>query len=169
MVTVLAGHLTQRSQVKFQPAGYLTSLVPILIHAHMQGREGKGSIYTFAAGNGGVGDTCAADGYTNSIYTISVGSAASNGRSSDFDEMCAGKMVVTFDSDPYEDTRHVVGVQDALIAHWLHCLFVCSFVCCHVCLFVVVMLPIRPLQMCRINVTMGLLELVPPLLSYPAC
>ncbi len=55
-------------------------------------------------------DTCAADGYTNSIYTISVGSAASNGRQSSFDEDCAGKMVVTFDSDPYRGTNHVVSV-----------------------------------------------------------
>ena len=67
-----------------------------------------GSIFTFAAGNGGVYDSCAADGYTNSIYTISVGSAASNGQRSSFDEMCSAKMVVTFDSDPYEDERHVV-------------------------------------------------------------
>ena len=45
--------------------------------------------------------------FTNSIYTISVGSAASNGQQSYFDEMCSAKMVVTFDSDPYEDERHV--------------------------------------------------------------
>ena len=74
----------------------------------VQGRQGKGSIYTFAAGNGGAMDTCAADGYINSIYTISVGSAASNGEQSSFDEMCSAKMVVSFDSDPYEDSRHVV-------------------------------------------------------------
>ena len=53
----------------------------------MQGRDGKGSIYTFAAGNGGPGDTCAADGYTNSIYTISVGSASSDGSDSVLDHL----------------------------------------------------------------------------------
>ena len=74
----------------------------------MQGRQRKGNIYTFAAGNGGILDTCAADGYSNSIYTISVGSAASSGEQSDFDEMCSAKMVVTFDSDPYNEPRHVV-------------------------------------------------------------
>ena len=67
----------------------------------VQGRNGKGSIYTFAAGNGGDIDTCAADGYSNSIYTISVGSAASNGEQSEFDELCSSKMVVSFDSNPY--------------------------------------------------------------------
>ena len=91
----------------------------------LQGRGGLGNIYTFAAGNGArFGDNCAADGYTNSIYTISVGSAASNGRQSDFDEDCAGKMVVTFDSDPYMDRRHVVGAPEASVR-----LFVCLFVC----------------------------------------
>ena len=65
----------------------------------------------FPTGNGGYRDTCAADGYTNSIYTISVGSAASNGRRSKFDEACAGKMVVTFDSNPYKSSGHgVVGL-----------------------------------------------------------
>ena len=84
----------------------VVSLVSVLI----QGRGGKGSIYVFAAGNGGPGDTCAADGYTNSIYTIAVGSAGSDGRQSSFDEPCSGKMVVTFDTDPYLDTRHVVSL-----------------------------------------------------------
>ena len=55
-------------------------------------------------------DSCAADGYANSIYTISVGSAASNGRQSDFDESCSAKMVVSFDSDPYNDERAVVSL-----------------------------------------------------------
>ena len=77
----------------------------------VQGRNGKGSIYTFAAGNGGDIDTCAADGYSNSIYTISVGSAGSNGRPSYFDESCSAKMAVTFDSDLYRNKDHVVRGQ----------------------------------------------------------
>ena len=32
---------------------------------------------------------------------------ASNGEQSNFNEICSAKMVVTFDSDPYEDERHV--------------------------------------------------------------
>ena len=55
-------------------------------------------------------DTCATDGYSNSIYTISVGSAASNGEQSFFDEMCSAKMVVSFDSNPYQEARQVVSV-----------------------------------------------------------
>ena len=51
----------------------------------------------FASGNGGrYYDSCAADGYAASIYTIAVGSADSNGRQADYDEQCASKMAVTF-------------------------------------------------------------------------
>ena len=62
-----------------------------------QGRDGKGSIYVWAAGNGGsYFDSCAADGYASSIYTIAVGSADQDGQQADYDENCAGKMAVTF-------------------------------------------------------------------------
>ncbi|XP_056308747.1 proprotein convertase subtilisin/kexin type 6-like, partial [Danio aesculapii] len=40
-----------------------------------KGRKGRGSIFVWASGNGGQSqDHCSCDGYTNSIYTISVGS-----------------------------------------------------------------------------------------------
>ena len=39
-----------------------------------QGRDGKGAIYVWAAGNGGIrGDNCNCDGYTSNIHTISIG------------------------------------------------------------------------------------------------
>ena len=54
-------------------------------------------VYVFASGNGGNHyDSCAADGYSNSIYTISIGSATSYGLQADYDEQCACKMAVTF-------------------------------------------------------------------------
>ena len=57
----------------------------------------KGSIYVFASGNGGrYHDSCAADGYVNSIYTIAVGSADQNGEQADYDEDCSAKMAITF-------------------------------------------------------------------------
>lgn len=63
----------------------------------MKGRDGKGSIFVWAAGNGGENfDSCAADGYTSSIYTIGVGSADQAGQQAFYDEQCAGKMVVTY-------------------------------------------------------------------------
>ena len=68
---------------------------------YMQGRGGKGSIYTWAAGNGGeVGDSCAADGYASSIYTIAIGAAWSDGTPASYDEPCSAKMATNFmDSD----------------------------------------------------------------------
>ncbi|XP_056300760.1 neuroendocrine convertase 1-like [Pseudoliparis swirei] len=42
-----------------------------------KGRGGKGSIFVWAAGNGGMQrDHCGADGYVNSIYSIAVGSCS---------------------------------------------------------------------------------------------
>ena len=51
----------------------------------------------WAAGNGGrYFDSCAADGYASSIYTIAIGSADQNAGQADYDEQCASKMAVTF-------------------------------------------------------------------------
>ena len=51
----------------------------------------------WAAGNGGDHhDSCAADGFVNSIYTIAVGSVDQDGRQADYDEDCSAKMAVTF-------------------------------------------------------------------------
>ncbi len=43
-----------------------------------------------------MGDSCAADGYSSSIYTIGIGAANSNGEQTPYDEQCAGKMAMTF-------------------------------------------------------------------------
>jgi len=60
----------------------------------LQGRDGKGTVFMFAAGNGGdVDDSCAADGYSNSIYTISVGAIDVTGRPAFYDEVCSAKLV----------------------------------------------------------------------------
>ena len=41
-----------------------------------------------------------ADGYTQSIYTISVGAIGVDGNPSWFDEECSAKMVTAFVTDP---------------------------------------------------------------------
>ena len=64
----------------------------------------------WAAGNGGGDDSCAADGYASSIYTIAMGAASSNGSQASYDEDCAGKMAVTFVSDSHNDTHHIVSL-----------------------------------------------------------
>ena len=70
------------------------------VHILSQGRGNKGTIWVWAAGNGGrEGDSCAADGYVNSIYTIPIGSATSSGNIASYDEPCSAKMAVTFVSN----------------------------------------------------------------------
>ena len=63
----------------------------------LQGRDGKGSVYVFANGNGGfVDDDCAANGYSLSIYIIAVGALSVTGDFSPFDEPCSAKMVTAY-------------------------------------------------------------------------
>lgn len=63
------------------------------------GRNGTGSIYVFASGNGGANDdNCNFDGYTNSIYTITVGAVDKMGNHPYYSEKCAAQLVVTYSS-----------------------------------------------------------------------
>ena len=51
----------------------------------------------WASGNGGRNDdSCAADGYASSMFTIAVGSGSPQGKQAYYDEACSGKMAVTF-------------------------------------------------------------------------
>ena len=86
------------------------------MHTHTQGRGGKGSIFVWAAGNGGEkNDSCAADGYVQSIYTIAIGSAASDGSPAYYDEMCSAKMAVVFVNNPSSYSLHVVSITAVYI------------------------------------------------------
>ncbi|XP_078109837.1 neuroendocrine convertase 2-like isoform X2 [Sander vitreus] len=61
-----------------------------------KGRGGKGSVFVWAAGNGGMqSDHCGADGYVNSIYTIAIGAVSQTGKPTFFGEPCPGVMAVT--------------------------------------------------------------------------
>ena len=73
---------------------------------YMQGRHGKGSIFVFAAGNGGViGDSCAFSGYVNSIYTIAISGVNWDGSVPAYTEQCAGIMAVTYGQDMFADGK----------------------------------------------------------------
>ncbi|KAL3861695.1 hypothetical protein ACJMK2_007719, partial [Sinanodonta woodiana] len=67
-----------------------------LLSGITSGRSGKGSIFTWAAGNGGKDDNCNADGYVNSIYTIGVTSLDSTGIPAFYSEVCAAVMATTY-------------------------------------------------------------------------
>ncbi|XP_069747210.1 PC3-like endoprotease variant B isoform X2 [Narcine bancroftii] len=60
-----------------------------------KGRNGKGNIFIWASGNGGLfSDHCGADGYVNNIFTVAVGAVSYLGLSTYYTEACAGVMAV---------------------------------------------------------------------------
>lgn len=64
-----------------------------------QGRNGLGSIFVWASGNGGgMEDSCSCDGYANSIYTISVSSANELGKMPWYLEECSSTLATTYSS-----------------------------------------------------------------------
>jgi kexin len=70
-----------------------------MVNAVQNGRGGKGSIYVFASGNGaGNDDNCNFDGYTNSIYSITVGAVDRKGLHPYYSEKCSAQLVVTYSS-----------------------------------------------------------------------
>uniref|UniRef100_A0A0V0J8S6 Proprotein convertase subtilisin/kexin type 5 n=1 Tax=Schistocephalus solidus TaxID=70667 RepID=A0A0V0J8S6_SCHSO len=63
------------------------------------GRRGLGNVFVWASGNGGRrGDSCAADGYASSIYTLSVSSVSEKDTKPWYLEKCASTMVSTYSS-----------------------------------------------------------------------
>uniref|UniRef100_A0A4W3GU65 Proprotein convertase subtilisin/kexin type 4 n=1 Tax=Callorhinchus milii TaxID=7868 RepID=A0A4W3GU65_CALMI len=63
------------------------------------GRGGLGSIFVWASGNGGFQyDNCNCDGYTNSIYTLSVGSTTELGNVPWYSEACSSTLTATYSS-----------------------------------------------------------------------
>uniref|UniRef100_A0A7N9AR11 Furin (paired basic amino acid cleaving enzyme) a n=1 Tax=Mastacembelus armatus TaxID=205130 RepID=A0A7N9AR11_9TELE len=64
-----------------------------------EGRGGLGSIFVWASGNGGrEKDSCNCDGYTNSIYTLSISSSTQNGNVPWYSEACSSTLATTYSS-----------------------------------------------------------------------
>jgi len=86
----------------------------------MQGRDGRGSIYVWASGNGGRnGDSCSCDGYTNSIYTLSISSASENGLVPWYSEPCASTLATTYSSGSSSERQIVCILMQ----------FICQYCC----------------------------------------
>ncbi|KAJ2496914.1 pheromone processing endoprotease [Coemansia sp. RSA 1972] len=76
------------------------------INGVQNGRNGLGSIFVFATGNGGsAGDNCNFDGYTNSIYTISIGAINHLDKHPYYSEQCSAQLAVTYSNG---DNRGIV-------------------------------------------------------------
>lgn len=81
---------------------YMSNLA--IEHGINNGRNGYGTIYVVASGNGGLnGDDCNYDGYANSIYTVTIGAVDEFGKVPFYAEKCACMLAVTFSSGGQED------------------------------------------------------------------
>lgn len=70
-----------------------------IVNGVQNGRGRKGSIFVFSAGNGASqDDNCNFDGYTNSIYSITVGAIDRMGAHARYSESCSAQLVVTYSS-----------------------------------------------------------------------
>jgi furin len=73
-----------------------------------KGRNGLGSIFVWASGNGGrEHDNCNCDGYTNSIWTLSISSATENGLVPWYSEACSSTLATTYSSGSFGERQIV--------------------------------------------------------------
>lgn len=80
-----------------------------IVNGINHGRGGKGSIFVFASGNGAFrGDQCNFDGYTNSIYSVTVSAVDFKGLHPYYSEPCAANMIVAYSSG---SGQHIVGLR----------------------------------------------------------
>ena len=80
-------------------------------HGVETGRGGLGSIFVFATGNGGGNhDNCNFDGYTNNVWSISVGAIDRYHHKPFYSEDCSAQLCVTYSS----------GNGDGIVWHMYH-------------------------------------------------
>ncbi|KAG5849098.1 hypothetical protein ANANG_G00106420 [Anguilla anguilla] len=73
-----------------------------------EGRGGLGSIFVWASGNGGrEKDSCNCDGYTNSIYTLSISSSTQYGNVPWYSEACSSTLATTYSSGSLNEKQIV--------------------------------------------------------------
>uniref|UniRef100_A0A0K0G445 Proprotein convertase subtilisin/kexin type 4 (inferred by orthology to a human protein) n=1 Tax=Strongyloides venezuelensis TaxID=75913 RepID=A0A0K0G445_STRVS len=75
------------------------------------GRNGKGNIFVWASGNGGFKqDSCSADGYITSVYTLSISSATYNNKIPWYLEECPS-IIASTHSTAYDNQPGIVTVD----------------------------------------------------------
>jgi len=81
-----------------------------MVNGIQKGRNGKGSVFVFAAGNGAAkDDNCNFDGYTNSIYSITTGAIDRAGDHPYYSEKCSALLLVT-PSSGHSDAIHTTDI-----------------------------------------------------------
>lgn len=76
-----------------------TIVLRAILDGILYGRNGLGSIFIFAAGNGGHLDNCNMDGFANSPFTITIGAITRKDQSPPYMESCAAMLAVTYSND----------------------------------------------------------------------
>lgn len=93
------------------------SFSSMCIFLYQQGRGQLGSIFVWASGNGGrEQDSCNCDGYTNSIYTLSISSTTQSGSVPWYSEPCSSTLATTFSSGNSGE-KQIVGVNTRTHTH----------------------------------------------------
>ena len=88
------------------------------IEGLIKGRDGLGSVYVFAAGNGKVVDNCNYDGYANGIFSLTVGAIDHDHKMPRYMEPCAAQLVVSYSSnDEYRIATTDLGGDRCTIKH----------------------------------------------------
>lgn len=83
----------------------------------LQGRKGRGSIFVFAAGNGGyVNDSCAFNGLVNSIYTIAISGVNKDGSLPQYGERCPGILAVTYSREMMFSADTLVSIFSRILS-----------------------------------------------------
>lgn len=76
-----------------------TIVLRAMLEGILYGRNGLGSIFIFAAGNGGHLDNCNMDGFANSPFTVTIGAITRKDQSPPYMESCAAMLAVTYSND----------------------------------------------------------------------
>lgn len=86
--------------------GILVNYMLCFYNVVFQGRNGLGSIFVWATGNGGLtDDDCNCDGYTTSVYTVSIGAISDHGLSTYYTESCASTLAVTYSGGSHREKK----------------------------------------------------------------
>lgn len=83
-----------------------------LIDAVTNGRQGKGTVFVWAAGNGGAADRVDYDPYASSPYTIAIGSINDQARRSGYSERGSSLFAVTYSSGSGTN-RNIVTINNS--------------------------------------------------------
>ncbi|KAL7676636.1 hypothetical protein ACOME3_002884 [Neoechinorhynchus agilis] len=83
--------------------------ISAMTRAVQEGRRGLGTIYVWAAGNGGRhDDDCNCDGYTNSPLSITVNSVTESFKVPPYSESCSAALTVAFSGGNFFSDRNII-------------------------------------------------------------